>query len=96
MLGGGSGINIAGQTQIQSLKLSEESALIFITTKDGKSVQAGFLDGQGTLIPAGFETLDFGVQYAMSAAQIDGRNFVFVGSTGDQVLRSSVLGRERE
>ncbi|GAB5559804.1 MAG: hypothetical protein SynsKO_14510 [Synoicihabitans sp.] len=88
VLGGGSGINIAGQTQIQSLKLSEDRALVLIATKDGKSVQAGVLDGQGTLVPAGYETLDFGIYYAMSAVEIGERYFVIVGSTDDPRIKS--------
>ena len=88
VLGDGPGVNIAGQTRIESLKLNEEQALVFIGTRDGQSIQLGLLDAQGSLRPVGFKQLDYGIYYAMAAVEIDGRSFVFAGSTDSPALHA--------
>ena len=88
VLGDGPGINITGQTRIESLRLSDERALVFIGTKDGHSIEISMLDQRGTLLPVGLAQLDYGIYYAMTAAKIGERYFVFVGSTDDPVMHS--------
>ncbi|VXB00225.1 Dabb family protein [Maribacter litoralis] len=71
---------LQGQTRIEVVSVTEDSAIFAVGTRDDASIQLLRLDAEGQLSPLNYLETGFPIYYGLRALEIDGKNLLVAGS----------------
>ncbi len=81
---GNSDTVIKGQTRLHSFPIDNNHELVAVATRDDNSIQLCMLTATGRLVDAGKIATGFPIYYGMTGHKIEGKYFLFAGSTTDE------------
>ncbi len=84
-------LNLKGSTRIELLKINEETALVFVATRDDNGVQVLSLNAEGEIIPIYQFDCNFSIYNGMTIEKINDKWYLFVGGYDKHILMSYLI-----